>query len=82
MFYHKSLLNQVPIGDHTDNLDDDIYISLSTGNGNPVHWVDPAIRERLIQLETQPSGVSALPGHYERRDEFCREWVRRHHATN
>lgn len=82
MFYPKALLNQVPIGDHTDNLDDDIHISLSTGGGKAIHQVDLGVRIHLIELETQPSGVSAQPGHYERRDEFCREWARRHNATN
>ena len=56
---------------------DDIWISLETGKGQPVHWAEVALSRRLIDMPEGGSEValSLQEGHGEIRGEACRWWL-------
>jgi len=76
MVYRRALLDYITLGGFMQYKRyrircDDIYLNLSTGNGNPVHWVDMGLRQRLKELPPGRVGSAFASGHYETREEFC-----------
>lgn len=81
MVYRRSLLDCVTLGGLMQYKRyrircDDIYLNLLTGHGNPVHWVDVGLRQRLKELHPGRVGSEFTPGHYETREEFCAAYFR------
>ena len=81
MVYRRSLLDSVTLGglmqcEKYRIRCDDIYLNLSTGHGDPVHWVDVGLRQRLKELPPGRVGSEFAPGHYETREEFCAAYFR------
>jgi len=56
-------------------IQEDIWFSLAIGRGKPVHWADVNLRNRLKRLEVERA-YSWEPGHYDRREEACVQYVR------
>lgn len=55
---------------------EDLYLSLETGAGKPVHWSDAGLRARLKDLPGEEVGLCKEPGHYRIREQFCEQYVR------
>ena len=78
MFFHRDLLDNVRLPCVPPELDvrfcEDIHLSLEVGRGEPVHWVDAGLRERLRELP-DAGGLCHRPGHMAERERFCEWWL-------
>ena len=74
VMFRKNLLRHCAMP--ASKLDEDIHFSLEIGLGESVHWIDGGLRDRIERLPDQ-GAVSRSPGHWERREAACREWIAR-----
>lgn len=77
----RSLLDQVylpPMGNDVLFACDDIYVCLEAGRGEPVHWADGALAERLVEMPEGGNEValSLQQGHMQRREAACAWWLK------
>lgn len=75
---HRSTLGQArfPAGDVGRN--DDIWISLETSGGKPIHWSERSFIQRLRLLPQMNAGLSHNPQHYPEREAFSAAWWKEH----
>lgn len=67
----------LPIEDDADYLIrcDDLYLSLELGRGNPIHWADEGLQDRIEDLPGEEVGLDTHPSHYLIRERFCAYYV-------
>lgn len=79
MFFHKSILDRVPIGSGShpyDPFNEDLYFSFMAGQGKPVHYVSEYISTRLQDLDSAGALCSEV-NHMDKRDAMCRWFAER-----
>jgi hypothetical protein len=57
---------------------DDLWVSLESSAGEPVHWTDRRLAERLTELSEHGVGISNHKHHYHQREQFCAWWWEQH----
>ena len=75
MLMHRKTLARVrfPAGDV--GRCDDIWVSLETSRGAPLHYSDISLARRLKLLPQWGTGLSHEAQHYPEREEFCAQWM-------
>jgi len=77
MTMHRKTLGRVrfPVGNVGRN--DDIHVNLEVGRGEPVHYMDFDLRQRLKLLSQLDTGLSSESMHYIEREAYCEWWLRK-----
>lgn len=80
MFFHRDLLNNIPIGSgmwqpHWDTgiYNEDVRICLAIEHGKAHHWSDKVLASRLVEIDTGDQ-LHNRQDHYDARDAYINNW--------
>jgi hypothetical protein len=84
MIFRREILDKIPSGLletgetlEVTNRSDDIQLSIAIGRGEPVHWVDQHLQNRLVQLDESESPICGNPDHDRIREEVTRDFLKK-----
>jgi len=77
MVMHRHTLGRMRMPPGTVGRCDDIWVSLETSQGEPIHFSDFGFARRLKQMPHWDTGLEHEPQHYPEREVFSAWWWRR-----